>query len=97
MVGIYCCDMHGGSEGAVCSDCGELLGYAKVRLDKCPFGADKGPCAECEVHCYKEEMRDKVREVMRYSGPRMMKRHPVMAAKHLMKKWKKEPKKEKRK
>ena len=29
-------------------------------------------------------MRERVREVMRYSGPRMLWRHPVLAAAHLM-------------
>ena len=41
-------------------------------------------CANCRVHCYKPEMRGKIREVMRYSGPRMMLHHPVMAARHVI-------------
>ena len=39
---------HGGSEDALCAECAELLQYAEVRLEKCPFGVDKGPCSKCE-------------------------------------------------
>ena len=68
----------------MCSDCRAILDYADQRLDKCPFGADKGPCSKCEIHCYKPEMRDRVHEVMAYADPRMMKKHPVLAVKHLL-------------
>ncbi len=84
MVEIFCADKHDSGKGELCSDCRALLDYADQRLDKCPFGADKGPCANCEIHCYKPEMRDRVREVMAYAGPRMMKKHPLLAAKHLL-------------
>jgi hypothetical protein len=84
MVGIFCVDHHGAAKGELCSDCLEFLVYADKRLDKCPFGVDKGPCSKCEVHCYKPAMRDKAKEIMRYAGPRMLKRHPVLAVKHLL-------------
>jgi hypothetical protein len=51
---------------------------------RCPFGADKPTCANCTIHCYRAEMREQVREVMRYSGPRMMWRHPLLALAHLL-------------
>ena len=84
MVEIFCADKHDTENGRLCSDCRALLDYANQRLDKCPLGADKGPCAKCEIHCYKPEMRDRVRVVMAYAGPRMMKRHPLLAVKHLL-------------
>ena len=84
MVGIFCVDHHGTVRGELCSDCREFLDYADKRLDKCPFGVDKGPCSKCEVHCYKPAMRDKAKEIMRYAGPRMLKKHPVLAVKHLL-------------
>lgn len=84
MVEIFCADKHDTAKGQLCSGCQELLDYAYKRLDKCPLGADKGPCAKCETHCYKPEMRDRVRVVMAYAGPRMMKKHPVLAVKHLL-------------
>jgi hypothetical protein len=83
MIDIYCRDQHGGGE-ALCPECAELRDYALARLDKCPFQEDKPTCANCTVHCYKPDMRRRVREVMRYAGPRMIWRHPVLALTHLL-------------
>ena len=41
-------------------------------------------CSNCRVHCYRPDMRERIREVMRFSGPRMMLYHPVMAVRHLI-------------
>jgi predicted amidophosphoribosyltransferase len=68
----------------LCPECRELLDYAWTRLERCRFGAAKPTCARCPVHCYKPAMREKVREVMRYAGPRMLLRHPVLAVCHLL-------------
>jgi len=83
MVRIYCHEQHGTPKG-LCAECTELMTYASARLEKCKFGADKPTCVNCPVHCYKPEMRERVRVVMRYSGPRMIKHHPVLAAAHLL-------------
>ena len=83
MLGIYCQDKHEGAE-TLCPDCRELLDYAEARLAKCPFGENKPTCARCTVHCYKPAMRARIREVMTFSGPRMLRRHPVLALKHLV-------------
>ena len=88
MIEIYCADKHADAGEGLCSDCSELLNYAEQRLDKCPFGPDKPPCAQCQVHCYKPELRKQIQEVMRYSGPRMIKKHPVLAVRHLVCGWK---------
>ena len=50
------------------------MAYARLRLEKCRYGADKPTCAKCTTHCYRPAMRERVRAVMRYSGPRMLKR-----------------------
>jgi hypothetical protein len=85
MVQIYCRDHHDWEAPAgVCPDCSELLVYAEKRLDLCPFQQDKPTCGNCTIHCYKQDMRDKVRKVMRYSGPKMIFRHPVLAIFHLL-------------
>jgi hypothetical protein len=55
-----------------------------ARLAKCPFQENKSTCANCTVHCYKPDMRQRVRAVMRYAGPRMMWRHPILALTHLL-------------
>ena len=41
-------------------------------------------CSNCKVHCYRPEMRQKIREVMRFAGPRMLFVHPVAAVRHLI-------------
>jgi hypothetical protein len=81
MVAIYCADHHGGD--SLCHECGELLDYALARLDRCRFGGRKPVCAQCTVHCYGLAKRERVRAVMRYAGPRMTVRHPVLATAHL--------------
>lgn len=81
MVRIYCHDRHGC--GGICEDCRKLLDYAFARLDRCPQASAKPTCAQCSVHCYRPEMRESIRVVMRYAGPRMIFLHPVMAIRHL--------------
>ena len=83
MIQVYCRDLHGGARD-LCDECGDLQGYAFFRLDKCPFGADKPTCAKCVVHCYKPGMRERIKQVMRYSGPKMTLRHPILAIFHLI-------------
>ncbi|NQT01692.1 MAG: nitrous oxide-stimulated promoter family protein [Planctomycetes bacterium] len=87
MLRIYCRNHHGSIGKQLCPDCRQLREYADQRLQKCPFGVTKGPCSQCEIHCYKPEMRERIRDVMRYSGPRMLSRHPVLALSHLLKEW----------
>lgn len=86
---MYCRDRH--SSNDLCAECHDLETYALDRLCHCPFGEGKTVCSLCPVHCYKPVMRQRVREVMRYAGPRMMTRHPLMAAFHLLDKRRKKP------
>jgi len=81
MIRLYCRGRHGPGDG-LCPECASLEQYAMCRLDRCPFGEEKPTCAKCPIHCYKPEMRAKVKEVMRYAGPRMALRHPVLALLH---------------
>jgi hypothetical protein len=82
MVHMYCRRLHG-TRTSFCSECDELLKYSMGRLEKCPYQEGKTNCAKCPVHCYKPEMREKIREVMRFSGPRMTFSHPLMALFHM--------------
>lgn len=75
MIELWCRHSHGGD--ALCGECRELLEYSLARLDRCKFGEDKTKCHKCPVHCYRKDMRERIREVMRYSGPRMILHHPV--------------------
>jgi hypothetical protein len=83
MIGMYCRHHH---QEEFCDECRNLHEYAVKSIGKCPFGADKPVCSECRVHCYKPDMRERIRKIMKYAGPRMIYRHPFLALKHLAKK-----------
>jgi len=82
MVRLYCRKKH--HSKTLCPDCAALDAYARSRSDRCPFMETKTFCSNCKVHCYKPDMREKIREVMRFSGPRMLFYHPIMAIRHVM-------------
>lgn len=62
----------------------ELIGYVFERIDKCPFIETKSFCSKCKVHCYREDKRELIRKIMRYSGPRMIIYHPILLLKHMI-------------
>ncbi len=72
---------HGGP--GLCGECRELLEYSLARLEHCKFGNAKTKCHKCPVHCYRPDMREKIRTVMRFSGPRMLLYHPLEALRYL--------------
>jgi hypothetical protein len=92
MINIFCKGHHNTKSG-ICSECNELLDYAHSRLNKCPFSEDKPTCAKCTVHCYIPVMRGKAKVVMRYSGPKMIYSHPVLAVLHIKDSRRKTPQK----
>ncbi len=81
MVRYYCKKKHG-SKDELCAECTEFLNYAFLRLDKCPFQEKKSTCGKCTIHCYRPDMKEKVKKVMRYSGPRMLIHNPGLALHH---------------
>jgi hypothetical protein len=85
---VYCADVHSSSRGPLaglpaqldslkryhcCATCQEFLLYAIERRLNCPL-AEKPSCKHCHVHCYRQGHREKVREIMRYSGKKLIKR-----------------------
>ncbi len=94
MVTDYCRAHH--TVNSLCPECAALLAYALERLERCPFQQGKTTCAKCPVHCYKPELREKIRAVMRYAGPRMIYRHPARALLHIIDGRRKKPIKAKR-
>lgn len=82
MTAIYCRDHH--ASATPCVDCRTLIDYAAKRLAVCTYGEDKPVCAKCQIHCYGRVMRERVRVVMRYAGPRMIWSHPWLALMHLL-------------
>lgn len=82
MIRLYCRKKEGNKE--LCPECRELTEYAVTRLRHCPFGDAKGSCRQCKIHCYRHDMKVKIQQVMRFSGPRMILFHPIMAIRHLI-------------
>lgn len=83
MIQLYCSKQyHNGA--TLCKECSCLLSYANERIDHCPFIKEKTFCSNCQVHCYQPQMREQIRQVMRYAGPRMLLHHPVLAVRHLL-------------
>ena len=81
MISIYCRNKEGNR--TLCDGCKELLEYAHRRLEHCKFGNNKSTCRKCPIHCYKPDMRERMRQIMRYAGLRMILFHPIMAIRHL--------------
>lgn len=84
MIAIYCRRHHHQKGNELCDDCRSLLHYAHQRLEHCPKGNLKTSCRKCEIHCYSPLNREKIREVMKYVGPRMIFIHPWSAIRHLI-------------
>ena len=83
MIALFCRAQHACPD-ALCADCAGLLAYAHLRLDKCPYGELKPTCVKCPIHCYKPALRERMKVVMRYAGPRMLLHHPVLAIRHMI-------------
>ncbi len=83
MIALYCRKNYGTKKGVLCPDCMALTQYACTRSDKCPFIETKTFCSNCKVHCYRPQMQEKIRTVMRYAGPRMIFHYPAAALRHV--------------
>ncbi len=89
MIQVYCRGKHKNrlalkNPDNLCPECKALAKYVRERVEKCPFMETKTFCSACKVHCYKADMREKIRQVMRFSGPRMLRYHPILAIKHVV-------------
>ena len=80
----FFCNNHHKQEAHLCVECHELFEYAIQRLEKCPFQEQKPTCFKCKIHCYEPSMRRKIRNVMKYSGPRMFFKQPSLALHHIL-------------
>jgi hypothetical protein len=83
MIKLFCHGQHGRRKGQ-CPECHELLDYITKRLEKCPLQENKPKCSKCPVHCYKPDMRKKIKAVMKYSGPRTLYRYPILTGRHYL-------------
>jgi hypothetical protein len=82
MIEMYCHLNHG--TNTLCLDCKNILDYAFLRLDKCMYGMEKPTCINCPTHCYQKTKREQIREIMRFSGPKMIFNHPYLALMHIL-------------
>ena len=80
MIRMFCSAMH--KTENLCPSCDKLVTYTKIKQEHCPFGESKPVCSQCQVHCYQQEEREEIKEIMRFAGPRMIFRHPIMAMDH---------------
>ncbi|MCL2855645.1 MAG: nitrous oxide-stimulated promoter family protein [Defluviitaleaceae bacterium] len=85
MVFMYCRKNHATPRGLLCGDCKALLTYANARADHCTRIEEGTPCRKCPKPCYKPDMKEKMRNVMRWAGPRMLLRHPITAIRYISK------------
>lgn len=56
---------------SLCQDCTKLLTHAFVKRSHCPM-KPKPACKHCPNHCYHPTYRKQIREVMRFSGARLL-------------------------
>ncbi len=81
MIDIYCRrHLH---QSTMSEEYQQLSDYACERLDHCQFGEAKGTCKRCTVHCYAQHEREQIRQVMRWTGPRMILYAPKDAIVHM--------------
>jgi len=83
MVRIYCDRFHG-PDGDMCSGCRDLAGYAVNSVSRCPYGANKPVCGRCPANCFSKDRYLSLSAIMRYAGPRMLYKHPLLAVRHLL-------------
>lgn len=81
MISLYCRKNH---KENLCEECGELLDYAYKKIDNCRHKENKTFCSVCKTHCYSPVMKERIREVMKFSGPRMLIYNPPLAVSHVI-------------
>ncbi|MCD6307542.1 MAG: nitrous oxide-stimulated promoter family protein [Candidatus Latescibacteria bacterium] len=72
-IDVYCKAHHGRNDDGLCTECGDLLEYARSRLERCPYDP-KPKCKNCATHCYGPEYRERIRAVMKFSGMHFVRR-----------------------
>jgi hypothetical protein len=83
---VYCNGRHGTIERTpfslpdslgnrlLCTECTTFMQYATRRRINCPLEAEKPTCKHCRTHCYAKPQLEKVKEIMAYSGKKLMMR-----------------------
>jgi len=55
----------------LCQECAGLLEHGMKKRALCPLNP-KPACKNCHIHCYTPEYRQRIREIMAYSGRKMV-------------------------
>jgi hypothetical protein len=83
-VEVYCAGKHrdtarsavalpaGVGDRCLCPECASFLKYTVTKRLNCPLEADKPSCKHCRIHCYDKQHRQMVREIMSYSGRKLL-------------------------
>ncbi len=85
IIKLYCDKNHEQSKG-LCDQCQEVRNYAIGKIENCPYQPNKPICKSCTTHCYEPAMREEIRKIMRFSGPKLIWRHPILTIRHMMNK-----------
>jgi hypothetical protein len=75
--------IHSGKAHPLCVDCDGLMQYAVERRLRCPL-EPKPTCKKCPIHCYGKEYRERIREIMAFSGRRMILRGRLDYIRHFL-------------
>lgn len=81
MISLYCKKKH--HSKTLCQECNQLYEYACKRIEYCPMKETKTFCSVCKIHCYQKNQRQKIKAVMKFSGPRMLLYKPRLAINHI--------------
>ena len=75
--------VYGNSPPLLCQTCSTFAVYVEKRTGLCPH--DPKPfCAFCDIKCYRQDMAEYSRKVMRHSGPRsLLSRYWCRALQHI--------------
>ncbi len=87
MVKLYCRKNHKKRE--LCDECKEVLNCSLKRIDNCQFMETKTFCSNCKAPCYSPKMKEKVKQIMKFSGPRILFHHPLLVISHMLSRFKK--------
>jgi hypothetical protein len=82
MIEIYCKKKH--KTKTLCPFCNDLLNYSLLKIDNCPVIETKTFCSKCSIHCYNKNRSTQIKQVMRFSGPRIFFKHPFLVIKHFL-------------
>ena len=62
----------GNKDLVLCQACSKLFSHGTAKLLLCPYDP-KPMCKKCQTHCYAPGYREKIRDVMKFSGPYLIK------------------------